>query len=98
MSLYFLFPPKWATIPVTAEGLLYLTLDRRRDAGRVETNVRYFSFFAKFKIYAVVSQYLSVSKKFPTIVFITDFVFAEIFTKRGSHENKTAVHLISHQN
>ncbi len=58
LSLYFLYPPKWAIIPVTAEGLLYLTLDRRRDAGgkgRVETKVRYFSFFAKFKIYAVVS-------------------------------------------
>jgi hypothetical protein len=48
VSLYFLFPPKWATIPVTAEGLLYLTLDRRRDAGgkgRVETKIWYFLFF-----------------------------------------------------
>jgi hypothetical protein len=48
VSLYFLFPPKWATIPVTTDGLLYLTLDRRRDAGgkgRVETKVGYFSFF-----------------------------------------------------
>jgi hypothetical protein len=71
VGLYFLFPPKWATIPVTAEGLLYLTLDRRRDAGRVETKVRYFSFFAKFKIYAVVSHVFKYLKKFPTFVFIT---------------------------
>jgi hypothetical protein len=38
------------------------------------------------------SRYLKFTptKKFPTNVFIMVFVFSEIFTKRGSHENKTA--------
>jgi len=38
LSRHFRFPPKKATIPISAAGLLYLTLDRRTQAGGDKEN------------------------------------------------------------